>query len=143
MWSISTNVLQNKINDNKIQFTGVNTNTDRITMAPNNETLFLPLNQDWCIEFDMFTENIFAFYFLQSSNETGAIYTSTQISDFTIRYHVKFIYSASNHKITYYLDDNLKNTLDTSSFTNNMGFRIVDWQGDVNLTTTNFKAYLI
>lgn len=142
MWAISTNVARNKINDNKIQFTGVNTNTDRITLTPNNTTLFLPLNEDWIIEFDSKMDNLLAFYFLQSSSETGAANISGQITDFTQEYHVKFIYSSTNKKIYYYLDDNLKNTLDTANFNNDMGFRVVDWQGDVNMFITNLKIYL-
>lgn len=142
MWVASANVSQNKINDNKIQFTGVNTNTDRITLTPDNTTLFLPLNQDWIIEFDSKMDNLLAFYFLQASSETGAVNTSGQITDFTQEYYVKFIYSSTNKKIYYYLNDALKNTLDTTNFNNNMGFRIVDWQGDVNMIITNLKVYL-
>ena len=142
MWVLTTNIARNKINDNKIQFTGVNTNTDRITLTPDNTTLFLPLNKDWIIEFDSKMDNLLAFYFLQSSSETGAVNTSGQITDFTQEYRIKFIYSPTNKKISYYLNDILKTTLDTTSFNNDMGFRIVDWQGDVNMYITNLKIYL-
>lgn len=143
VWSLSTNINPEIINESSINFRGVNTNSDRATLTPNNTVLFLPLNNDWCIDFDLNSRNMFAFYFLQQQNsESDAVYVSFNNVDFNQFHHIKFEYDSSNHTIKYYRNDALSTTVDTSDFTNDIGFRLIDWQGDIYTTISNLKVYL-
>ena len=141
-WNTSSNTSKKIINGNEVRFTGVNTNTNRIWLNPSNE-LFLPYDSDWIIEFNLNSANLLALYFTQTVNsETGAVFGIYDTNFNKYRY-VKIVYSTSNHNIKYYLDNTLKNTLNASSFTNNIGFKLIDWQGDINISITDFKSYLI
>lgn len=91
----------------------------------------------------MNSANILALYFTQTVNsETGAVF-GVYDTNFNKYIYVKIVYSTSNHNIKYYLDNTLKTTLNASSFTNNIGFKLIDWQGDINISITDFKSYLI
>lgn len=140
-WSHSTNFRSYR-NHDEIHVLGVNTNTNRLGLIPNNNVLFLPYAEDWCIEFNFKSENILAFYFIQDLNDelNGSSSITYGNIDFSKEYSIKFQYSHQNQTISYFMNNNLKVTLSTS-FTNDIGFRIIDWQGDMNITVYNLKVY--
>ena len=141
-WVISTNVAYEDL-DNGVHFTGVNTNTDRAILKQTNNT-YLNSNSDWCIDFKLSCANILAIYFKNGGEGTDITSASTGNLgiDYTTENTVKFTYDASTGKVTPNVNGVDKTALDISSITSDtVGFAFIDWQGDMDITITDFKIY--
>ena len=141
-WVIGTNVAYEDL-DNGVHFTGVNTNTDRAILKQTNNT-YLNSNSDWCIDFKLSCANIMAIYFKNGAD--GADITNASTGnlgiDYTTENTVKFTYDASTGKVTPNVNGVNKTALDISSITSDtVDFAFVDWQGDMDITITDFKIY--
>ena len=97
--------------------------------------------KDLVIEFDFKTDNPCTWYVVNNSGGRGtAIHAfSSALTDFK---HIKWIYDATAHTFTPYLDGTAGTAVDVSSQTlTTLGFQITDWQSDLSVHIKNFMVY--
>lgn len=135
IWKTSSNV-EVTYGEDGTHFNGKNNESCWISLLSNNEQLFINPQKDFSIEMNMKSNNMMALYLIDSIDSNGNLYIVPTMgpNDF---HHVKFDYSTSENKINYYVDNNLTKTLDYNLTGNLVGFKIIDWQGDMNIVINN------
>jgi hypothetical protein len=111
-------------------------------LLKNGSQLFIPTDNDFCIEFTGIINNVCAFYISTVQNtrgtNVGTLNTRNPIATANCRF--EWI----NGVMKFYINNTLATTtnLDLSSV-NNCGICFTDWQSDLDIYLKDFKVYSI
>ena len=118
---------------------GNNTDNSMLLLYYGNANNCIPSTSDFCIEFDLISENNCGMFMGDSSNYYAYTLNIPTGSSFV---HHKIVYSASDNTLTQYQDGVARTPISTS-VTGNFGFRLVDYQKDMDIIFKNFEVYPI
>lgn len=112
-----------------------------LRLKVNSNTHYFDGTQNLIVEFDFKTDNACMWYVINNSGGrgTGIHNFASALSDFK---HIKWVYNATAHTFTPYIDGEAQTSVDVSSQTlTTLGFQITDWQSDLSVHIKNFMVY--
>ena len=139
IWKKYSNVELSYANDGT-HFDGTNNESNGVFLVSNKKELFINPLQDFTIEMDFKTSNLMAFYFIQSLESNGNTYIIPDMG-YNKLHHLKFAYSKSTKDIDFFIDGKLKKTVPSNFTDSSVGFKIIDWQGDMDIVISNVTVY--
>ena len=109
------------------------------TLKVNNSTHYFDGTNDLCFEFDIKPAHTTQLRYVNKDNGEGAICNISSSTEFV---HVKLVYSASNNKITPYINGTQGTDASTSN-TATIGMNIQDWSNTLDVYVKNLRVYPI
>jgi len=138
-WDIDSNNTKVELNSKGFHFTSLNNVTNTINIIKNNSTHGFDGTTDLVFEFDYKSANQCGLDLV--NNEGARIYVDETGAPNTW-IHEKWVYDSANQKVTIYIDGAEQEPVDLSNENmSTLGFQIVDWQGDIDMYISNWKAY--
>ena len=110
----------------------------------NGTQLFIPTDNDFCIEFDLINNNQFAVYLIKTNDTRYKAIGDSLIAHSTFK-NYKYVYNGTDDTMKQYIDGVLVRTDSDISITDveYCGFAFVDWQSDLSCIVKHLRVYPI
>ena len=114
--------------------------SNSLWIEKNSSSNLFDYTKDWAFEFDCINANTCGVYINVSADRKGGTNIPI-VTEFTT---IRVEYDATNQKIKLFKNGTQEDsTVTLTAFSTDFSFRIMDWQGDLDMKMKNFKVYPI